>query len=83
MEYNWDIIYREKDVDLAYNEFLRIFSSLYDKHCPIKKYNRKLAYTNCPWITKGLQNASKKKNTLYRDFIRQRTKEAEYKYKKI
>lgn len=82
LEQNWDIIYREKDVDRVYEEFLRIFTSLYDKNCPIKKYNRKLSNTSCPWITKGIQNACKKKNTLYRDFIRQRTKEAEHKYKK-
>ena len=34
-----------------------------------------------PWITKRLQNACKKKNKLYRDFIKQRTEEAENKYK--
>ena len=33
-------------------------------------------------MTKGLQNACKKKNALYRNYIRQRTKEAEVKYKK-
>ena len=40
-----------------------------------------LKYTKCPWITKGLRNACKKKNTLYRDFLRHRTKDAENKYK--
>lgn len=36
---------------------------------------------DCPWITKGLQNACKKKNALYRDFLRTRTKDAEIRYK--
>ena len=83
-EQNWDALYVEKDVDTAYETFLKIFNSLYDKNCPIKKYHRKVNFINCPWISKGLQNACKKKNTLYREFIRQtRTKASELKYKKI
>ncbi len=80
---NWDSVYQNKDADSAYKEFLRIFTSLYNKNCPIKQYSRRLKYTECPWITMGLQNACKKKNALYKDFIRLRTKEAENKYKNI
>lgn len=39
MEFDWDVIHQEKDVELVYNEFQSIFSSLHDKHCPMKKYN--------------------------------------------
>ena len=70
---SWDAVYNETDVNNAYETFLRIFMSLYDKNCPIKQYSRKHKYTDRPWITKGLQNACKKKNTLYREFIKQRT----------
>lgn len=31
---NWEIVYWKNDVDSAYNTFLRIFTSLYDKNCP-------------------------------------------------
>lgn len=79
---NWDIIYQEKDINKAYDIFLELFKYVYDKNCPIKEYSRKLRHTNCPWITKGIQNACKKKNTLYREFIRWGTKEKENKYKK-
>ena len=34
----------------------------------------KFKYSDSPWITKGLQNACKKKNTLYKEFIKLRTK---------
>ena len=78
---NWDMIYNEKDLDGAYNIFLEIFKAKYDKHCPIKEDNKKRACDYCPWLTKGLQNACKKKNALYRNYIRQRTKEDEDKYK--
>lgn len=66
----------------SYNEFLRIFKTLNDKHCPIKQYYKKNSYKEKPRITKGLENACKKKNTLYREFIKSQTKIAEEKYKK-
>ncbi len=41
-----------------------------------------MKYKECPWMSKGLQNACKKKNALYRNFIKQKTREAENKYMK-
>ena len=61
----WERVYNDSDIDSAYETFLRIFTSLYDKKCPIKRNYRKQKYKDRPWITKGLQNACKKKNTLY------------------
>ena len=74
---NWDDIYRLQDINSAYEEFLRIFTSLYNKNCPIIRCSKKVKYSVCPWITRSLQNACKKKNTLYRQFIKLNTKEAE------
>lgn len=82
LKQNWNIVYEEDDTDKAYETFLNKFNSLYDKNCPIKHFSRKQKHLESPWITKGLQNACKKKNTLYKKFIRLRTIEAEMKYKK-
>ena len=82
LNYNWKDVYDEVNADIAYNLFLNIFLSLYDKNCPLKQCNMKNKYSESPWITKGLQNACKKKNMLYRSFIKCRTKEAEQKYKR-
>ena len=82
LTYDWGSLYMEKDIDGAYDIFLKIFKTLYDKNCPLKQYSRKHNYREQPWITKGLQNACKKKNTLYREFIKHRTNETETKYKK-
>ena len=51
------------------------------KKFPVRKDRRKNRHKNKPWISKGLHNACKKKNTLYREFVKHRTKEAENKYK--
>ena len=76
------MVYEKGDSNSAYDTFMRIVKTLYDKNCPVKEWNCKKNYTSCPWITKGLQNACKKKNTLYREFIRLKTVEADNKYKK-
>ena len=68
MTQNWDIILNESNINCAYDKFLKICKRLYDKYCPVKISNRKPKYKDHPWITKGLQNACKKKNTLYREF---------------
>ena len=42
-------------------------------HFPISKYDFK------PWFTKGLRNACRKKNCLYKKFLQNRTNTAEMK----
>ena len=76
----WRGVYVE-DVNAAYESFLQIYISLQDKHCPTVLCKYKGTYYQKPWITKGLQNACKKKNNLYKDFIKCRTKAVEKQYK--
>ncbi len=45
------------------------------------KITRKHQCSNKPWITKGIEDACKKKNNLYKRFIKHRTKDAKIKYK--
>lgn len=82
MNWNWITVYNETEVEKAYSLFLDTLIHIYDKHCPRKQYSIKNNYAKNPWMTKGLQNACKKKNSLYRLFINNKTKEAELKYKK-
>ncbi|XP_024136829.1 uncharacterized protein LOC112151929, partial [Oryzias melastigma] len=62
-EQNWDMVYNVKDVNQAYNNFLKIFCSLYNK-----KLNKRHKSIKSPWLTRGLEKACKKKNTLYKKF---------------
>ncbi len=43
--------------------------------------NDKARNNNKPWLTKGILKSCKKKNKLYRDFVKYRTVNAENKYK--
>ena len=58
---DWKTVLREKEVDNAYNLFLDIFCNSYNKCCPLQKYTINNKSAKCPWISKGLQNACKKK----------------------
>ena len=77
---DWNGVYIN-DVNVAYESFLRTYLALYNKNCPLVVYKHKIKSNRKPWMTKGLENACKKKNNLYRDFIKHRTKTAETKYK--
>ena len=65
-----------------YSHFIEIFQSSYEKCCPVKKV-RVDENNGCikPWFTKGLRNAYRKKNCLYKKFLQNRTDTAEMKYK--
>ena len=63
----WNNVLQSDDVNVAYN-------------CPVKKAHAKGIYKK-PWITNGLKNACRKKNGLYRSFLRERTHTSEYRYK--
>ena len=78
---DWNIIYEKNDVNLAYDCFIETIKNMHYRNCTCKKvhFTKKKNYK--PWITKGLQNACKKKNNLYRRFIRCRSKDEEMKYK--
>nr|XP_049607049.1 uncharacterized protein LOC125987031 [Syngnathus scovelli] len=80
LKQDWKKVY-VGDVNEAYNTFMAIISELYDKNCPLVRKAVKHNSVEKPWLTKGILNACKKKNLLYKDFLKIRTKEAELKYK--
>ncbi|XP_061139602.1 uncharacterized protein LOC133157239 [Syngnathus typhle] len=80
LKQDWKKVY-VGDVNEAYNTFMAIISVLYDKNCPPVKKAVKLNSVEKTRLTKGILSACKKKNLLYKDFLKIRTKEAELKYK--
>lgn len=80
MEQSWDNVYVD-DVNTAYDAFIKIFITLYEKHCPLVNKVMNHRFTGKPWFTRGIQKACKRKNKLYKDFLRKKTKEAECTYK--
>jgi len=77
---DWSNILNTDDVNMAYKKFHKKFTDVYNETCPVVKL--KLRRKNHkPWITASLSNACKKKNLLYKQFLKYRTEESQLKYK--
>ena len=63
---SWDSITNSSDTNKAYDNFIEIFSSLYDECFPKKKIKLKPQKYNNPWITKRIKKLSKKKTEIVR-----------------
>lgn len=81
LNHDWQDVYVE-DINESHGAFLATFLTFYHRHCPLKLYKQNFIKKGKPWLIKGLERACKKKNRLYREFIKYRTKEREDKYKK-
>ena len=66
-------MYGADQVDYAYNNFLSIFSNLYDLHLPYYIKTEGKPARNQPWITQSIINSINHKNRLYRCFLRNPT----------
>ena len=67
--FDWDEIYEETDMQTAYSLFHSKFLRLYNIHFPKQKL--KLKYnTRKPWLTQGLKDAIRKKNKLYKKYLK-------------
>ena len=80
-EMNGELIYRTKDVDHAYDLFLKFYSLQYNKAFPEKQLNIKSKNLESPWMTPALLKSSKTKQKLYEKFLKRKTYENEQKYK--
>ena len=79
--HNWEQVLDSENVNDSYNIFLSTVRKYFDKNCPVKTNKIKHKFTSKPWFTKGLVNACKKQKRLYKRYLKNRTKDNEYKYK--
>ena len=79
-EFDWEVVTQKADVNVSYCTFLQFFSDAYNDTCPVIKVKQNKV-NHKPWLTPGLANACKKKNHMYKSFIKHRTAQAENKYK--
>ena len=69
------------DTKKAYEKFIEIFSSLDGEYFPKEKIKFKTQKYNNPWITKGIKKSSKRKQKLYKKFLKNRNEKNEKLYK--
>ena len=79
---HWKDLYSLTDTNLAYESFLRTLSGWYNHAFSIKKVSlNTLKTVFYPWMTKGIQKSSKKKQNVYDKFLKSKANENEKKCK--
>ena len=80
---NWEHITNLENPQEAYDNFMEQFKEIYDTHLPTKKVTlNKINHKKKPWITKGFLISRKKKNILYKRYLKSPSVFNEQKYKK-
>ena len=83
---NWEEVETNQNPNEAYGIFQEKIRSLYNHFFPKKKIVISKKDLKIPWITTGIKKSSKRKQLLYRKFLKNRNSgnESEYKnYKKL
>ena len=73
----------ETDVEIPYNNFLNDVSKCYNESLPLKNTQNKHKKTRKPWLTATLLHSIKKKNQLYKSYMRNPTMSNFTKFKKF
>ena len=70
---DWDSVTSINDIHRMFNAFTSHVQQLYNKHFPLKDV--KCRYNKCksPWLSEGIYNSIRRKNHLYRKFVRNPT----------
>ena len=72
---NWHTALKldKENLDNSFDRFFQIIETLLDTYAPIEKLSRKKQKLMLkPWLMKGIMTSVKKKNIIYRKFIRAR-----------
>ena len=78
---DWTSVIQCDDVNNAYVNFIDMYKLHLNSCCPVKRFVVKDVQKQKPWLTRGLENAIKKKNSLYKNFLRCKTTVSQMKYK--
>ena len=83
-ETNWNEVLASEDVNDMYNTFSAKLKNIYNTTCPVTVSKQKLCrkMPDKPWLTNWLKQACKKKNLLYRQFLKKRSTASEERYNK-
>ena len=80
-EAQWDMVNEEPDINVAVEIWNEIFSSIADRHAPIKKSRVKGIHT--PWLTSDLTNAMQDRNYHHRKAVKTNSPYHWRMYKKV
>lgn len=80
--YEWSQVFRQNNVDEAYDNFVDIVKNLYNKYCPLKKVLCSKSKQDKPWVSKSLKKCCLRKKELHKKYVKNNSLENEKRYKK-
>jgi hypothetical protein len=78
---DWSLVYDTSDVDEKYTCFLNIITDLHNTCFPLTSVKINPMKDSKPWISLSILNSVKKKNSLYKQYLRSRSDRNLNKYK--
>ena len=80
-DFNWDSATKSQDANESYDNFISDITKIYDECFPVQtQYLKQKSIVN-KWMTKGLLKASKRKQKLYKKFLKCKSRSNEKAYK--
>ena len=80
---NWSDIYTITDAQSAYESFLDRFNTILNSTMPlVKKRVKCYSKSNKPWVSSAIKKSIHRKNSLYRNYFKNKTIINKEKYKK-
>ena len=79
---DWSTVYGEKGTDNKYNAFIQIIVRLHDEHFPLVRIRVNSKTQAEPWISHGILNCIKKKNSMYKHCLFDKSQECKDRYKR-
>ena len=77
----WEDIKTETNAQIGYSRFNKKLCKYFEETFPVKKYET--TYQNAkPWLTMGILSSVRRKNTLYRSYLKRPSKDKLSIYKK-
>ena len=76
---NWDTVIQieQEDPNVSFNSFEKTLNLLIDKYIPLKKITKNDQKLKCkPWITKGIRKSIKRREKLYKKFIKSKNQKS-------
>ena len=67
---DWSPLKDFDEPNTAYNRFLELYSGMYNGCFPLKRVTRKQRRLKKPWLTKAVLKSIKRKNDLYKKYLR-------------
>ena len=86
LDFSMNLLYENSDLDAdsMCSKFVEVYKSVVDHHAPLKMIpTKKKSLERKPWVTRSILKSIRKKNSLFKKFIKKKSNFTFSQYKKI